>query len=253
MEVTATILLIVAASEIFGCLLTTTRVSEQVVGWVLSITEQKWLADGIAYIDFDVFPGDPDTVAQVDAFMKAHASAKVLIIDARHHHGGGTAEMNVMLPYLYGTKTTLVAMDVSQSLADRRGPPGGGPDGSMVETPGPKGIRRQLHVITLNPSEKRLYTAKVFYLTSKRTGSAAEHLALAFKRTHRATLVGETTAGANHFGGFEPIGAGLAFFLPVGRTLDPDTGWDWEGVGVAPDVAIAADNALDKALELAKG
>jgi len=42
-EITATILLIVAASEIFGWLLTTTRVSEQVVGWVLSLTEQKWL------------------------------------------------------------------------------------------------------------------------------------------------------------------------------------------------------------------
>lgn len=41
-EVTATILLIVAASEIFGWLLTTTRVSEQVVGWVLAITDQKW-------------------------------------------------------------------------------------------------------------------------------------------------------------------------------------------------------------------
>ena len=42
-EVTATVLLIVAASEIFGWLLTTTNVSGQVVGWVLSITEQKWL------------------------------------------------------------------------------------------------------------------------------------------------------------------------------------------------------------------
>ncbi len=42
-EITATILLIVAASEIFGWLLTTTRVSEQVVGWVLALTEQKWL------------------------------------------------------------------------------------------------------------------------------------------------------------------------------------------------------------------
>ena len=42
-EVTATILLIVAGSEIFGWLLTTTKVSEQVVGWVLAITEQKWL------------------------------------------------------------------------------------------------------------------------------------------------------------------------------------------------------------------
>ena len=42
-EVTATILLIVAASEVFGWMLTTTRASEQVVGWVLAITEQKWL------------------------------------------------------------------------------------------------------------------------------------------------------------------------------------------------------------------
>jgi len=42
-EITAAILIIVAGSEIFGWLLTTTKVSEQVVGWVLAITEQKWL------------------------------------------------------------------------------------------------------------------------------------------------------------------------------------------------------------------
>jgi tripartite ATP-independent transporter DctM subunit len=42
-EITGAILLILAGSEIFGWLLTTTRVSEQLVGWVLSITEQKWL------------------------------------------------------------------------------------------------------------------------------------------------------------------------------------------------------------------
>jgi tripartite ATP-independent transporter DctM subunit len=42
-EITGAILLILAGSEIFGWLLTTTRVSEQLVSWVLSITEQKWL------------------------------------------------------------------------------------------------------------------------------------------------------------------------------------------------------------------
>jgi tripartite ATP-independent transporter DctM subunit len=49
-EITAAILIIVAGSEIFGWLLTTTRVSEQVVGWVLAITEQKWLILLIANI-----------------------------------------------------------------------------------------------------------------------------------------------------------------------------------------------------------
>lgn len=42
-EVTAAILLILAGSEIFGWLLTTTRVSEQIVAAVLALTEQKWL------------------------------------------------------------------------------------------------------------------------------------------------------------------------------------------------------------------
>ncbi|KRA20730.1 S41 family peptidase [Lysobacter sp. Root604] len=91
----------------------------------------------------------------------------------------------------------------------------------------------------------------MFYLTSKRTRSAGEHFALALQRTHRGTLIGERTAGANHFGGIEPIGAGLAAFIPVGRTYDPDTGKDWEGVGIVPDIEVPADEALAKALTLA--
>ncbi len=49
-EITGAILIILAGSEIFGWLLTTTRVSEQLVGWVLSITEQRWLILLIANI-----------------------------------------------------------------------------------------------------------------------------------------------------------------------------------------------------------
>ena len=41
---------------------------------------------------------------------------------------------------------------------------------------------------------------------------------------------------------------GYAAFVPVGRTFDPDNDWDWEGVGVPPDVAVPADQALDEAL-----
>lgn len=55
---------------------------------------------------------------------------------------------------------------------------------------------------------------------------------------------GGATAGANHLGGPEPIGAGLMLWLPLGRTLDPDTGEDWEGVGVKPDVVVPAAEAL---------
>ena len=43
MEITAVVLLIVAGSEIFGWLITTTKIADQIVGMVLAITERPWL------------------------------------------------------------------------------------------------------------------------------------------------------------------------------------------------------------------
>jgi C-terminal processing protease CtpA/Prc len=88
-------------------------------------------------------------------------------------------------------------------------------------------------------------------LTSKKTGSAGEHLALSLKRTGRATLIGESTAGAGHYGNVMRMGPSYAAFVPVGRTFDPDTNEGWEGVGVKPNVEVPADKALDEALNLA--
>jgi C-terminal processing protease CtpA/Prc len=80
--------------------------------------------------------------------------------------------------------------------------------------------------------------------------SAGEHFALAMKRTHRAVLIGQPTRGANHFGGDLQLTEHFAAFIPVGRTFDPDTGRDWEGNGVAPDITCPEDTALDRALAL---
>ena len=107
-------------------------------------------------------------------------------------------------------------------------------------------------VVNPDPTEHRLFTAKVFYLTSLDTGSAAEALAYIFKLTHRATLVGERTRGMDHFGKFVRLGEGLECFLPMGRTFDPVTGADWEAVGVIPDVAVPPMEALQVALKLAQ-
>ena len=98
-------------------------------------------------------------------------------------------------------------------------------------------------------ADPRLRDAKVYLLTSPRTGSAAEHFALAMKHTGRATLVGSNTSGANHFGGGMELTGGFAAFIPVGRTYDPVTGKDWETVGVAPDVEVAPEAALEWVLK----
>lgn len=212
-----------------------------------AIEAAKWLAPGVAYIRFSGFPGDPATVAAADAFMAAHADAEALIIDIRTNGGGGLGEMDAILPYLYARPTGLVVMDTRAQVERQHGAIM--PDGPTLRrlTSSDDVVRREHHVAP-HASETRLRDAKVYLLTANRTGSAAEHFALALKRTKRATLVGEKTAGAGHFGGFAPVGKNFAAFIPVGRTYDPDTGRGWEGVGVAPDVAVPAERALAEAL-----
>lgn len=213
-----------------------------------SVEDAGWLAKGVAYIRFTGFTGEPMALAAVRDFMAAHASASALIIDCRYNGGGGIDEMGVMLPYLYARETVLAQMEMVDAIAKTRGSPFEGEVG-IRDVAGPAGIARKEHFVTPHATEKRLLDAKAFYLVSKGTASAGEHLALAFKHTGRAKLIGETTAGANHFGGFEPLGAGLAVFLPVGRTIDPATGKDWEGTGIAPDIACPPTGAVQEALK----
>jgi C-terminal processing protease CtpA/Prc len=183
-------------------------------------------------------------------FISAHADAKALIIDARQHRGGGLAEMDVLFPQLFDKPTVLVGMDTRVSVEEAAG---GNPmdQASVRKIAGPADVVRREHYVQPAAQATGLAKAKVFLLTSNRTASAGEHLSLSLKRTGRATLIGETTRGAGHYGGLANLGHGYAAFIGIGRTFDPDTGEGWEGVGVKPHVEVAADKALDEALRLA--
>ena len=59
----------------------------------------------------------------------------------------------------------------------------------------------------------------------------------------------DSTGGGANPGGNFPLAAGLTMFVPGGRARNPITGTNWEGVGVMPDVAVPAGDALKVALE----
>jgi C-terminal processing protease CtpA/Prc len=212
------------------------------------IEETRVLAPGIAYIRFGGFPGAPETVEAARRFMEENAGARTIIFDIRTHRGGGLAEMDAMFPYLFGKETALVRMDTRASVERQHGSPVAGVPTLKVLPAGDDVVGRE-HFVKPHASEKRLFGAKVFVLTSGATASAAEHFALSLKRTGRATLIGEPTGGAGHYGGVRPFaGDKWSVFVPVGRTYDPATGKGWEGDGVAPDVAVPAARALAEAL-----
>lgn len=214
------------------------------------VAKSGWLAPGVAYVEFTGFPGSETTLAEVRKFLAAHKDAKTLIIDARRNGGGGLAEMNLVFEQIFAQPTTLVTMDIRQAVEEKHGTPFDPNDPLMRKVSSPATIIRREHVAVPAAQQSGLRNAKVYLLTSKKTFSAAEHLSLSLKRTHRATLIGEATGGGAHFGGMAPMGKGYAAFIPVGRTFDPDTGQSWEGTGVTPDIAVPADTALDEALKL---
>ena len=216
-----------------------------------TVAKAGWLADGLAYIDLRGLPGNEATLADVRKFLAAHGKAKNLIIDVRHNGGGGLAEMNLIFAELFAKPTTLVVMDIRRAVEEKHGAIFGDDDPLMRKVSAPETIIRREHFATPAAKQSGLKDAKVFLLTSNKTFSAAEHLSLSLKRTRRATLIGEATGGGAHFGGMVPMGSGYAAFIPAGRTFDPDTGQSWEGTGVAPDIAVPADTALDEALRRA--
>lgn len=215
------------------------------------VVKSGWVTDGVAYIRFDGFPGNEATLSDVRKFIGLHGSAANLIIDARHHRGGGLDEMNLLFERLFAKPTVLVQMDIRLAVEEKHGTPFADDDPVLPKIAGPQTIIRRQHIVTPATPATALRDAKVYLLTSNKTASAAEHFALSLKRTRRATLIGEATSGAGHFGGMIPMGKSYAAFIPVGRTFDPDTGEGWEGVGVKPDVEVPADKALDEALKLA--
>jgi hypothetical protein len=213
-----------------------------------AIEQAGWIAPGIAFVRFNGFPSEPDTVEAVTKFMNTYASAKTIIFDIRTHMGGALGEMDAIFPYLYGQKTHLLNMATRTSVDQAGGSPiAGVPTLKIVE--GDHEFVTREHWVTPN-KKKSLRKAKIYVLTSGFSASAAEHFASALKHTKRATLIGRTTYGANHFGGDQDLGNGFSVFLPVGRAYDPKTGKDWEGVGVEPDIDIAPEDALIKALTL---
>ncbi|MFL6625982.1 MAG: S41 family peptidase [Vitreoscilla sp.] len=175
----------------------------------------------IGYFKIDLLMPPAETAARFAAAMTLLQDTRALVIDLRENHGGEPATVALLCSYLFDQRTHL--NDIWHRQDNRT-------DEAWTsgELAGPRyGAQRELIV-----------------LTSHETFSAGEDLAYALKNLHRATLVGETTGGGAHPGDMHRLGDHFAAFIPDSRSISPITHGDWEGSGVAPDVAVPADQAL---------
>ncbi|XP_032824989.2 retinol-binding protein 3 [Petromyzon marinus] len=91
----------------------------------------------------------------------------------------------------------------------------------------------------------------VFVLVSANTEGVAENVAYVLKHLHRATVIGEQTAGGSLEVERFRLGDSRFFVtVPTARSQSPLTGRSWELTGVFPCVSAPSERALDKALEI---
>ncbi len=183
------------------------------------------LAGNVGYLEIRQFaPPGPEAGAAAVAAMNLLAHTDALIIDLRRN-GGGSPEMVALV------SSFLFTGDERTHLND------------LVFREGGSEREEQFHTLPWVPGPRDA-DRDVFVLTSHRTGSAAEEFSYNLQNLKRATLVGDTTGGAANPGGFVRLSEHFAAFISNGRARNPVSHTNWEGVGVRPDVACAADSAL---------
>jgi hypothetical protein len=184
------------------------------------------LPGNVGYLELTQFVNTQFAGEAAAAAMNFLADAYALIIDLRGNGGGDASMIRMLAGYLFEEQAHLInwyQRDTETTVQSY----------SLDYVPGRLLIKTPLYV-----------------LTSGMTASAAEEFAFDLQHLKRATLVGDTTAGAGHtvqaaFFDFDGFRIGMR--IPYGRAFDPKTGKGWEGTGVIPDIAVPTEQALTKA------
>ena len=186
------------------------------------------LEGNVGYLRFDGFVDPAECGSTIVTAMTALAETKALIIDLRENAGGGKAGSTPLLEsYLFDRRSHL--SDVRFRYT---------------------GETRERWTLDTVAGARFGGGKPVYVLTSAHTRSAGEELAYDLQALKRATIVGETTSGQAHATFEARIESHFGILLPTGKTLNPVTGADWEGVGVVPDVTVPASEALTTAQRL---
>jgi C-terminal processing protease CtpA/Prc len=187
------------------------------------------LDGNVGYLDLRRMAMAENAAPAIAAAMELVAGTYALLIDLRRNGGGHPGGVIFWCSYLVEDDTHF------NNIFD-------------AET----GETRQFWSLSYVPGT-RYVDRPVYVLTSSRTFSGAEEFAYNLQVLGRAEIIGETTGGGAHptrpFG----ISPAVHMSIPFARSVNPVTGTNWEGTGVVPDTAVAADEAFDVAYAKALG
>jgi hypothetical protein len=209
-------------------------------------------AKNTALITIDEFNGRGENLS---AFMKEVIQKKTenLIIDLRNNPGGGAGAAFQLVKHLTPHQQISGALVTNKWFDTTSRIPNAQDfnqffmftNGSTTELI--RAMSQHAGVVLMVAPAKEIYTGKIYVLTSNRTASTCEPTVYGLKKSGRATIVGQKTAGKMLSAGAYYLSTGFLLSLPVADYYTTE-GVRIEGNGIAPDVEVAADKALEEAM-----
>ena len=199
------------------------EVREQAARQGYGIEKMERLPGNVGYIDLRGFGPTEFVGPAYTAAMSLMSGTDALILDLRRNGGGNPASVAYLMSHFFpfGDERHLIDMYSR-----------------------PTGTTRQFWTVK---TVGQRYDKPVYVLTSARTFSAGEDCAYDFQTQKRGTLVGETTGGGSNPVSWFSVGHGIVVAIPTARTTNVVTKTNWEHVGVKPDIATPAAQALQTA------
>ncbi|ADJ41986.1 interphotoreceptor retinoid-binding protein [Amycolatopsis mediterranei S699] len=192
------------------------------------IASARRLPGNVGYVDTTLLYPLDLAAAAVSAAMTLVAPADALLLDVRRNRGGTPDTSAFLQSYLVDERTHY--LDIYER------------EGDLVT---------QMWTLPYVPGPKFGGTKPIWVLTGPATFSGGEDLAFSLQRQGRAKTVGESTRGGAHPREQYKVDIYLDVTVSIARSYDPKSGENWEGIGVRPDIPVAADKAFDTAYELA--
>jgi hypothetical protein len=207
-----------------------------------------------AYMDVQSFGG---SMQEMDAVCDTllNGGFSTLIVDLRKNSGGG---LDSALPFgeCIATDTVDAGYFVTNTWASKvTRPPSAA---AFKDLPIAQERTTEAFIEALKTSEGRhlvlypradAFKGKVYILTSNKTASTCEPIVDALNRSGRATIVGETTAGAMLSATVFQVNGKYHLFLPIADYYNAEL-QRLDQVGVKPDIEVKADEALEHVLAL---
>jgi hypothetical protein len=185
------------------------------------------LEGNVGYLELNIFSSIENGADTAAAAMALLSNVDALIIDLRDN-GGGSDMVSFLSSYFFTSEPVeLTGTYFRESDSVTR-------SWTLPDVPG-----------------KRLPDVELYILTSPRTFSAAEDFAYTLQQLKRAVVVGEPTKGGAHPIDVLIVEGEILTQVSIGKSINPITKTNWEGVGVQPDHEVPSSEALAAAHRMA--